>query len=230
MTDPWDSGSDNLRSRLRASSGGARRGERIRTGSAVFNGRELRMMIGIGLVLGIAMFQGARSGFSLSAFASDPAPETNSVAPAADPYAEARLSRAILDGQSGTSDGTETATYLGGTLVRPGGYRLTMTGALQVRGALVRLADVDLPRLRGACPYESQLGGRALRRLGALLSAGPFELSEGGGRDTDSEGRQLRIATRGGRSIGAMLVDDGLAHEATGGSPPPWCASGVGTV
>lgn len=227
MTDPWNSGSETLRSRLRSSSGAAPRGERIRTGSAVFNGRELRMMIGIGLVLGIGMFQGAKSGFSLSALASDPAPETNMAAPAADPYAEARLSRAILDGQSG---GAEPATYLGGTLVRPGGYRLTMTGALRVRGALVRLADVDLPRLRGACPYESRLGGRALRRLGALLSAGPFELSEGGGRDTDGEGRQLRIATRAGRSIGAMLVDDGLAHEATGGPPSPWCASGVGIV
>lgn len=230
MSEPFDLDSFSGPRARRGGGGGTRKREPIRTGKAAFNGRELRMMIGIGLVLGIAMFQGARSGFSLSAFASDPAPEANSVAPAADPYAEARLSRAILDGQSGASGGAETATYLGGTLVRPGGYRLTMTGALQVRGALVRLADVDLPRLRGACPYESQLGGRALRRLGALLSAGPFELSEGGGRDTDSEGRQLRIATRGGRSIGAMLVDDGLAHEATGGSPPPWCASGVGTV
>src|SRR3546814_19974769 len=55
----------------------------------------------------------------------------------------------------------------------------------------------------------------------ALLGAGPFELRPGGdGRDEDRYGRKLRIVTRDGQSLGAMLVAAGLAREWTGWRRP----------
>lgn len=186
------------------------------------------MMIGIGLILAIAMFHGARHAPSLSSFASDPGPHAEANVAASDPYAEARLSQAILNAQTGERATIDAASLLSGISVRPGGFRLVGDGTLQVRGDRIRLADVQLPSVRGACPYETDLAGRALRRLGQLLSAGPFQLGEAGGPDADAQGRKLRIATRGGHSIGGMLVRDGLAHDAQ--APGPWCASGLGFV
>ena len=42
------------------------------------------------------------------------------------------------------------------------------------------------------------------------------------GRDQDRYGRKLRIVTRGGESLGEMLVAEGLAREWTG-RREPWC-------
>jgi endonuclease YncB( thermonuclease family) len=59
--------------------------------------------------------------------------------------------------------------------------------------------------------------------MGALLAAGPFELHAlGDGRDEDRYGRKLRIVTRNGRSLGDMLVAEGLARTWTG-RREPWC-------
>ena len=61
------------------------------------------------------------------------------------------------------------------------------------------------------------------RRMEALLSAGPFELHPPpGGCDEDRYGRKLRIVTRGGRSLGDVLVEEGLARTWTG-RRLPWC-------
>lgn len=218
------------RARLRRSSGRAgRASEPIRTGKPAFNGRELRMMIGIGLALGVAMFQGTRHAIDLRIFESEPPPRVKaSTATAADPYAEARRSRAILGAQTGERTALDAAALLSGITVRPNGFRLGVDGTLQVRGDRIRLADVQLPSLGGGCPYEIDLAGRAIERLGQLLAAGPFQLGESGGPDADAQGRKLRIATRRGHSIGGMLVRDGLAHDAQ--APGPWCASGMGFV
>jgi endonuclease YncB( thermonuclease family) len=43
-----------------------------------------------------------------------------------------------------------------------------------------------------------------------------------GSRDVDSYGRKLRIVANGGGSIGAQLVDEGLARPWNGGRRP-WC-------
>ena len=43
------------------------------------------------------------------------------------------------------------------------------------------------------------------------------------GRDVDRYGRQLRIVTRGGQSLGAVLVAEGLA-ETWAGKRGDWCA------
>jgi endonuclease YncB( thermonuclease family) len=90
-------------------------------------------------------------------------------------------------------------------------------------GVRVRIADIDTPEVRGQCPYEIELAARATQRMRALLMAGPFELHAlGNGRDEDRYGRKLRIVTRGGRSLGDVLVAEGLARTWTG-RREPWC-------
>ena len=90
-------------------------------------------------------------------------------------------------------------------------------------GVTIRIADIDTPEVDGRCPYESALAARATSRLRALLAAGPFELRPNpDGRDEDRYGRKLRIVTRGGRSLGGVLVAEGLARPWTG-RRLPWC-------
>ena len=91
------------------------------------------------------------------------------------------------------------------------------------RGEKVRIADIDTPEVRKpGCSREAELGDRATDRLIALLNAGPFTL-----RSTNSEydqyGRRLLMVTRGGNSLGAVLVREGLA-ERWGGPRIDWCS------
>lgn len=88
-------------------------------------------------------------------------------------------------------------------------------------GERIRIADIDTPELRARCSTEAVLARRATRRLDALLRQGPFELRRLG-RDEDRYGRKLRVVMRGGRSIGDMLVAEGLARTWTG-RREPWC-------
>jgi endonuclease YncB( thermonuclease family) len=88
-------------------------------------------------------------------------------------------------------------------------------------GDRIRIADIDTPEVRGECASETALAARATERLDELLAAGPFAL-EAIGRDEDRYGRKLRIVTRGGESLGAVLVEEGLAREWTG-RRMPWC-------
>jgi endonuclease YncB( thermonuclease family) len=55
-----------------------------------------------------------------------------------------------------------------------------------------------------------------------LLNVGPFEVAVWGTRDEDQYGRKLRVVSRDGRSLGAVLVSEGLAREWSG-SRQPWC-------
>jgi micrococcal nuclease len=87
----------------------------------------------------------------------------------------------------------------------------------------IRVADIDTPETRGAkCSYEANLGQRATRRFQQLLSEGPFELHGWGSRDEDRYGRKLRVVVRNGRSLGDILVAEGLARTWTG-RREPWC-------
>lgn len=89
-------------------------------------------------------------------------------------------------------------------------------------GEKVRMADINAPETHGAgCPAEQARGEAATRRLIALLNAGPVAL-EVHGRSTDRYGRALRVVTRGGKSLGAQLVDEGLA-ERWQGRRGNWC-------
>ena len=92
------------------------------------------------------------------------------------------------------------------------------------RGDKIRISDINTPEVsRPSCAYEAELGERATNRLLALLNEGPFTL-EREGRDLDRYGRQLRIIRRDGRSLGDVLVEEGLA-EVWQGRRGDWCAS-----
>ena len=90
-------------------------------------------------------------------------------------------------------------------------------------GETIRIADIDAPETGGAkCAEEAALGQRATQKLAELLSSRSFQLEAVGKRDVDMYGRKLRIVISGGRSIGATLVDEGLARPWTG-RRRPWC-------
>jgi micrococcal nuclease len=89
-------------------------------------------------------------------------------------------------------------------------------------GRKIRVADINTPEVsRPQCPREAQLGARASARLQALLNQGAFTL-EAADRDRDPYGRLLRIVTRDGASLGAVLVREGLAEEWRG-RRSRWC-------
>ena len=88
------------------------------------------------------------------------------------------------------------------------------------QGQKIRIADIDTPETHPPrCAEEAQLGAAATERLHSLLNAGPFSL-EGDGEDR--YGRALRTVSRGGESLGGVLVDEGLARW-YGAGRQPWC-------
>jgi endonuclease YncB( thermonuclease family) len=91
-----------------------------------------------------------------------------------------------------------------------------------LNGEKIRIADINTPEVGSpSCPEEAALGRQASRRLVELLSAGPFSLAAAD-RDEDQYGRKLRIVERDGRSVGKILVAEGLAHEWRG-RRESWC-------
>ena len=92
------------------------------------------------------------------------------------------------------------------------------------RGTKIRVADINAPEVsKPGCANEAAMGERATVRLTALLNAGPFSLAPSpGSPDTDRYGRSLRELHRGGASLGAVLVDEGLAEE-WNGRRIDWC-------
>ncbi|MBO3760139.1 nuclease [Ciceribacter sp. L1K22] len=80
----------------------------------------------------------------------------------------------------------------------------------------VTLADIVAPATEGArCQQERDLGFAAQVRLRELLNAGSFELAAAG------EGSH-RIVSRNGKSLGAVLVAEGLARP-RGSAARSWC-------
>lgn len=91
-----------------------------------------------------------------------------------------------------------------------------------LEGTKIRIADINTPEVgEPKCPSEAELGERATERLIVLLNDGGFSLRPID-RDEDRYGRKLRIVTRGGTSLGDILVDEGLAERWTG-SRRNWC-------
>lgn len=90
------------------------------------------------------------------------------------------------------------------------------------QGEKIRIADIDTPELSPPrCEAERIKGEAAKARLLALLNAGTFSLSAGF-RDEDKYGRKLRTVTRAGNSLGAVLVEEGLARS-WDGARHGWC-------
>ncbi len=90
-------------------------------------------------------------------------------------------------------------------------------------GERIRILDIDAPETHPSrCDYEARLGAEAARRLLDLLNEGPLTLRSSG-RDEDRYGRKLRLVFSEGRSVGRILVSEGLAREWTG-RRLPWCS------
>ncbi|MBX5084619.1 thermonuclease family protein [Rhizobium lentis] len=90
-------------------------------------------------------------------------------------------------------------------------------------GVKIRVADIDTPEVsEPRCAAEKALGDRATARLLELVNAGQFQMQAWPGRDEDKYGRKLRVLVRHGRSLGDILVSEGLARTWTG-RRQPWC-------
>ena len=91
------------------------------------------------------------------------------------------------------------------------------------QGTRIRIADVDVARtVNGACPDEAERGQRAAGRLRDLLNAGAFEIRPYP-PFTDDSGEKLSMIVRGGQSLGAVLVAEGVARAWD--QPTPWCVN-----
>ena len=91
------------------------------------------------------------------------------------------------------------------------------------QGQKIRIAGIDTPETHPArCAEEAARGEAATQRLLVLLNAGAFSLHSID-RDTDRYGRLLRTVTRGGRDLGEVLIDEGLARPYAGGMRAGWC-------
>lgn len=178
-------------------------------------------MVWAGLLLGLLVFQALRF-WPPPAVRHEPTPAAP-VRPA-DPYAEARRSRVILEGQEQSPAISAAPAVPDSTSQRVTGHVRVIDGdTFDYGGMRVRIANIETPEVDGRCASEVALAARATRRMRALLAAGPFELHPlSGGRDVDRYGRKLRIVTRGGQSLGDVLVAEGLARTWTG-RREPWC-------
>lgn len=107
-----------------------------------------------------------------------------------------------------------------------GGSRTTCVvdgDTLWIGGEKIRVADIDTPEVsEPKCASELALGRRATERLIELINQAPFELHAWPGRDVDRYGRKLRVLIRNGKSLGDILVSEGLAR-AWSGRRQPWC-------
>nr|WP_245964441.1 thermonuclease family protein [Sphingorhabdus wooponensis] len=116
---------------------------------------------------------------------------------------------------------TETAAF---SICKSGaGTNCVVDGdTIWYRGSKIRIADIDTPEThQPQCAAEAARGAAATRRLHQLVNAGPFTL-QSINRDEDRYGRKLRILTRGGQSLGELLVEEGLARYYAGGRRS-WC-------
>jgi micrococcal nuclease len=105
-----------------------------------------------------------------------------------------------------------------------GGTNCVVDGdTIWLNGEKIRVADIDTPETHDPkCQAELELGLRARARLHALVNTGQFEARSIGKRDADQYGRKLRVLIRDGRSLGDILVSEGLARTWTG-KRQPWC-------
>jgi micrococcal nuclease len=116
---------------------------------------------------------------------------------------------------------TETASF--GMCHSGGGTNCVVDGdTIWYRGTKIRIADIDTPEThQPKCAVEAKLGAAATRRMLQLVNAGPFTL-QSINRDEDRYDRKLRVIARGGKSLGELLVEEGLARYYKGGRRG-WC-------
>jgi endonuclease YncB( thermonuclease family) len=118
--------------------------------------------------------------------------------------------RQLWDGQTSPTLSTRSVYVIDGDTI-------------DVNGTRVRLADINAPEIASPkCTAEAALGRKAKRRLAELIGEGPIEVVSISGRDLDQYGRELRIVRRDGRSLGDVLVSEGLAQH-WNGPRRVWC-------
>jgi len=149
--------------------------------------------------------------------------------PQVDPYTEARRSKAILEAQEAAPPNfyatprSSEAPTVSTRVARYAAVRVIDGDTFDYGGQRIRIADIDTPETNPArCAREADLGGRATRRLDQWLAQGPFDLIAID-RDADRYGRKLRRVERNGRSVGDLLVAEGLARPYGGGRRSGWC-------
>jgi endonuclease YncB( thermonuclease family) len=87
----------------------------------------------------------------------------------------------------------------------------------------IRITGIDAPEMMAPlCPAEALLARRAANRLQVLLNEGPFDMVAHRLQRQDRHGRDLMVIRRNGKSIGALLREEGLAHRYIG-SKRSWC-------
>lgn len=130
---------------------------------------------------------------------------------------------------------TQAAEGIAGPMDREEAYFRICSGPVRVtcvvdgdtiwyRGEKIRLVGFDTPEIsRPGCANERRLGEEATRRLRDWLNAGAFSLEPNPeGRSHDRYDRALLVATRGGESVGSMMLAEGLA-ERRRGRGNVWC-------
>ncbi|MCI9868594.1 thermonuclease family protein [Rhizobium skierniewicense] len=109
--------------------------------------------------------------------------------------------------------------------IRGSGQRITCVvdgDTFWFRGEKIRIADIDTPELSPPrCEHERELGLAAEKRLLDILNSGPLSFKTTA-RDEDRFGRKLRIVYRERRSVGDILIAQGLARKWQG-SRRSWC-------
>lgn len=83
----------------------------------------------------------------------------------------------------------------------------------------IQIAEIQAPRIKQAkCDNERKLGSLAKKRLWEILNAGGVQLAA-------ASGPGARVTVGQGRSIGDILVSEGLARR-IGDGKNGWCAQG----
>lgn len=86
----------------------------------------------------------------------------------------------------------------------------------------VRLAGIDAPELRGACPYERRLAKAARAHVVSALKDAVISLIDV--RQDKFGGRVVaRVRTAAGEDLATLLIDAGLARTYDGGTRLSWC-------
>ena len=87
----------------------------------------------------------------------------------------------------------------------------------------IRITGIDAPEVAAPkCAEEAALARESADRLRVLLNEGEFEMIAHRLQQQDRHGRSLMVIRRDGRSIGAQLIKEGLAHRYIG-SKRSWC-------
>lgn len=94
---------------------------------------------------------------------------------------------------------------------------------IEYNGERVRMVDYDTPEIsEPRCASEYDLGQKAKFRLLEILNSGTVDVRTSGARDTDRYGRKLRLVLVDGRSVGDILISEGLASRWEG-RRHDWC-------